>query len=187
MGLLDFLFGKPQRYDAQSSLPALAESRLPSVGPNVLNLRVGDVVGYDGVDYVIRNRHVYNSHGFKWYSYHLVDVVSGRKFWLDAEDDDELIVAICEPVQLDLNGRVPSTLHHNREAFYEDEHGFANVLIESEASGPKHSSVEYWDFYNEDDSRFLSVERWGGETEASIGRYIQPFELTLYGSGASHA
>lgn len=186
MGFWSFLFGKPAEY-SPSALPALSSgSRGMMRQPDVLTIRIGDVVGYEGVDYVVRNRYTFNSHGFKWYSYHLVDVISNDKLWLDAEDDDELEVAISRSIDLNIPDQIPHEVTWNGEPFYQDEHGIANVYIESEASSPKHSNVEYWDYANADETRFLCIERWGGEYEASVSEPIEAYKLTIL-PGDAHA
>ncbi len=190
MGLLDFLFGKPKTQDA-SRLPALhtGSSGVPvralTPDASVLDLRVGDVVSYDGIDFVVRNRHVYSSHGFNWFSFHFVDTVSGQKLWVDAEDDDELDVAVSRSVRLNLTLPLPEQIEHQGRTYYLDEHGHAEVLIESQDSTPQRSRVEYWDYCDDTEDYYLSVERWGEELEVSVAQAIEPYELTIL--GGAHA
>lgn len=187
MGIWSFLFGKPAQYTPSSALPALASGSGGLLRqPNVLTIKLGDVVGYEGIDYVVRNRYTFNSHGFKWFSYHLVDVISNDKLWLDAEDDDALEVGISRSIDLDIPDPIPKEVVWDGERYYQDEHGMANVYIESEASSPKHSNVEYWDYANAAETKFLCIERWDGEYEASISEPIQPYQLTIL-PGESHA
>jgi len=189
MGFLEFLFGKPQRKDIYRQEVAL----LPSGGKalsrqaSILDLKVGGVVTYDTTDFIVRNRHVYESHGFEWYSFQLVDTVSGRKLWIDAEDDDELVIVVNESLEMDLELPIPNRLNCKGKSFKLDEHGFAKVLIESEDSTPKYAQVEYWDFYESSDEWTLGIEKWGGEIEVSLGRYIEPYEIEILSAGATHA
>lgn len=190
MGILEFLFGTPRKKEAyRSSLPASLGSISRSLPqqPSVLDLQLGAVVSYDGTDFIVRRRQVYDSHGFQWYSFYLVDPVSGRKLWLDAEDDDELEVAVCEPVDLDLPLPVPMHLHWQNRTYRLTEHGFARVLIESEDSQPRYTQVEYWDFSEKDEKYALGVEKWGGEWEVMFCRAIEPYALTIFSGGKPFA
>lgn len=193
MGLFDFLFGKPKTYQPQANA-ALAPSshrglaHRHTVSPkvrerNVLDLRLGGVVSYNTTDFIVRSRYVYEDHGFSWFSYHFVDSISGEKLWIDAQDDDELEVAVVKPVRLQVSAPVASRLVYEGITYYQDEHGYAKVLIESEDSDPKYSEVEYWDFYDDDDEKVLGVERWGNDFEVSAGHYIEPYELTILSTG----
>lgn len=194
MGILDFLFGKPKSQDA-SRLPALHDSRGGALTSRraltpeatVLDVRVGDVITYDTTDFVVRNRHVYKAHGFEWFSYHLVDTISGQKLWVDAEDDDELEVAVSRSVRLNLSLPLPEKIVHEGRTYYLDEHGHADVLIESQDSTPHRSKVEYWDYCDDSEDYYLGVERWGEELEASVAEAIEPYELTILAAGGEHA
>lgn len=184
MGFLEFLFGKPR----QDRALVTHSPRLPMRRqPGVLGIRVGDVVTYDGTDFVVRNRYVYESHGFEWFAYHLVDTISGRKLWIDAEDDDELEVAVNQALKLDLKLPVPNQLSHDGRRYFLDEHGYAKVLIESSDSPPRYTEVEFWDFCDESEQHFLGVERWGNDLEASTGKSIEPFELIILSAGGEYA
>jgi hypothetical protein len=194
MGILDFLFGKPKSYDdSRRNLPVLASGardlavRAKTAEATVLDVRVGDVITYDTTDYVVRNRHVYESHGFEWLSYHLVDTISGQKLWIDAEDDDELEVAVSRSIRLELKLPMPEQIRYEGKVYHLDEHGYAKVLIESQDSTPRYSQVEYWDFCDQDEVHYLGVERWGDELEASLAEEIEPYELTILPAGGAHA
>ena len=191
MGFLSFLFGKPKTYDHSSTTPALgsgtAVTRARSSRATILDLRVGAVITYEATDYVVRNRYVYENHGWEWFSYHLVDTISGQKLWIDAEDDDELEVATARPVKMDLELPMADRLFYEGKTYHLDEHGFANVLVESEDSQPHYAKVEFWDFYDSSEEYFLGVERWGNELEVSVGKYIEPYELDILSAGGSDA
>ena len=187
MGLLDFLFGKARTSDAPSLPARPGGSRALTAQASVLDVRVGDVITYDGIDYVVRNRHVFSSHGWEWLSFHLVDTISGQKLWLDAEDDDQLEVAVSRPIRLPLSLPLPDELVYEGRRYQLDEHGQARVLVESEDSAPHHSQVEYWDYCDNSENHFLSVERWGEELEASLGQSIEPYELTILSVGGPGA
>ncbi len=190
MGFFDFLFGKPKTYQ-QTALGSgnrglsTTSTRRPEA--SILNVQVGGVITYNATDFVVRNRYVYENHGFEWYSFHLVDTISGQKLWIDAEDDDELEISLSQPVKIDLSLPMQTKLFHNGSSFYQDEHGYAKVLIESEDSEPHYAEVEFWDYSDDEDQQFLGVERWGNELEISLGHYIEPFELSILSTGGDYA
>lgn len=193
MGFFDFLFGTPKTYqDTQSGTLGSGRRALSTSTPrrpeaSILNVQVGGVITYNTTDFIVRNRYVYENHGFEWYSFHLVDSISGQKLWIDAEDDDELEIALSQPVKMALSLPMQTKLFHNGISFYQDEHGYAKVLIESEDSDPHYTQVEFWDYYDEAEQQFLGVERWGNELEVSVGHYIEPFELSILSTGGPNA
>lgn len=191
MGFLEFLFGKPQKYDHTRSSPALSSgrslTRARSEQATILDLQVGGVITYDTVDYVVRNRYTYEDHGWEWFSFQLVDTISGQALWIDAEDDDELEVATVREVKMDLSLPLEQKLFYQGESYYLDEHGYAKVLVESEDSAPHYAQVEFWDYYDDEEEKFLGVERWGNELEVSAGQYIEPYELTILSTGGTDA
>ena len=190
MGWLEFLFGKPKSYaETRRELPASTgspRSALPAQ-PSVLKVRVGDVISYNLTDFVVRNRYVYQSHGFNWYAYYLNDSVSGEKFWVDAEDDDGLAVGINRPIAMTVPQPVPARMAWEGVQYQLDEHGYATVLVESEDSPPRYVEVEYWDFLDASEQKFLGIERWGGEFEVSLGHSIAPYDLTILHAGGERA
>ena len=195
MGFLDFLFGKPKRYKHSTAMVSGSSSQALAHKPNralnpeasVLDIRVGDVISYNATDFVVKHRYVYENNGWEWFSYHLVDTISGQKLWLDAEDDDELEVAVNTPVKLDLSMPIPKRLFVDGVTYHLDEHGYAKVLVESENTAPRYTEVEFWDFYDDADERSLGIERWDNELEASIAQYIEPYELNILSIGGQHA
>ncbi|MGE5576706.1 MAG: DUF4178 domain-containing protein, partial [Syntrophothermus sp.] len=65
MGLLDLFRKKEPR---------------PVVERTPLNIQVGDVVSYDGADYLVKQRLAYYDGGYEWFDYQLVD--GDKEIWL---------------------------------------------------------------------------------------------------------
>lgn len=196
MGLLDFLFGKPKTAAATDRLlPATVEpARALTSAATVLDVRVGDAISYDSLDYVVRNRHHYQASGWESFSYQLVDSVSGSRVWIDAEDDDELEITVSQEIdfelltgsdgsQLDTTVPLPERIVYEGTTYHRDEAGRVRVTVESEDSAPRTVDVQYWDYLAGDD--FLGIERWGDEFEASIGHAIEPYELNIFQAGGN--
>ena len=185
MGLLDWLFGKPAEYTPDmadaADAAAAAEAAPGGEDQQILKLRVGDVVGFDGNDFIIEQKYIYSAGGYYWYSYHLKDRASDKELWISGEYDDELIVTIDQDVEMAIPERVPSSLTHQGKRYNQSEHGQANVTIWNAGSAkPVNTTVEYWDFEGDDDEVTMGVERWDDETKAGISKEIEPYELTIY-------
>lgn len=192
MGMIQWLLEKPGRnyfsdvsdegYSPGKSNPAGGKRKEVTI----MNLRVGDYVTYQGVDYYVRQRYMYRAGAFEWLAYQFSDSDRKNYMWLDVEEDDELNIDMSNPIKLPeninsayLNSKKPIEI--NGEKFEYDEFGRAQVRIERENYRWDNDIVEYWDYYNSDESKFLSFEKWGtDELEASLGKPIKEFELEIY-------
>jgi hypothetical protein len=178
MGFWDWLMGTPgQAGTTATGKKAVSATKRTSA----LHIEVGDVVAYDTVDYVVKNKISYDDEGFEWFDYMLVDDASGTELWLSAEDDDGLELGIYREVQLpDGIPPVPRTVTIDGVAYKQYEQSDARVTVEREdPTRSTHSEVEYWE-YKAPGEKFLTITRWGGEYEASVGASIEEFELKVY-------
>jgi len=194
MGVFEWLIEKPRRdyFDyklapkpAQRETFTKASSTVKRSDVTIMNMRVGDYVTYRGTDYFVRQRYLYRARSYEWISYQFSDSSRKNELWLDVEDDDQVNIEITEPIKLPpdltiphLKAKKPFTL--NGEVFLYDEHGQAEVKIEKEGNSWDSDIVEYWDYYNKDETKFISIEKWGDEVEASTGHPIKEFELEIY-------
>jgi len=147
----------------------------------VFSLQVGDVVSYDEIDYVVQNKITFEEGGDTWFDYMLVDAATESEIWLSAEDDDGVTVGIFREVDLDVTvPPVPRSLTHDGHNYRQREHSNANVTVEREdATRSSSSSVEYWEF-EAPGERYMTVARWGGSYEVSVGESIEEYELKIY-------
>ncbi|MEW5819559.1 MAG: DUF4178 domain-containing protein [Cyanobacteriota bacterium] len=195
MPVLEWLFEKPRRdyFDNVRTEQPDKKVRYETVSSvdkrtdvTIMNMRVGDYVTYRGIDYYLRQRYIYRAGSYEWMSYQLSDSSKQNSLWLDVEDDDEINIEITEPISIpegvtveNLKAKRPFT--YNGEVFVYDEHGYAQVKIEKEDKRWDSETVKYWDYYNKDETKFLSLELWGNdELEASTGYPIKDFELDIY-------
>ena len=151
----------------------------------ILNMRVGDYVTYRSVDYYVRQRYLYKAGAYEWIAYQFSDSSRQNDLWLDVEDDDRINIHITESIKIPpglsvehLKAQKPFKL--KGELFNYDEHGHAQVKIEKENNRWDSAIVEYWDYFNDDESKFISFEKWGDELEASTGHPIKDYELEIY-------
>ena len=178
MGFWDWLMGTPSQ---TRELPAKQRRTKMPKKTSVLDLHVGDVVSYDEVDYVVKNKIVYSDEGFEWFDYMLHDAATDAVVWLSAEDDDGLQVGIYHEVDLDVTiPPVPRTITHEGRQYKQNEHSDAAVRVEREdATRSSQSRVEYWE-YEAPGGHYLTVSRWGGDYEAAAGQAIKEYELKIF-------
>lgn len=143
-----------------------------------LNLRVGDIVTYDLVDYQVVGLIRYNDSGYSWVAYQLDG--DGDRIWLAAEQDDELELGIYRTINLDLGPEPPRKLTYDGKTFILDEAGEAAITqVNGEAGAAAGQRIKYWDYEDQSGDYGLSVERWGSDMEVSLGQFIHPRELSF--------
>lgn len=175
MGFWDWLMGTPPQ---QRTMPA---GRVTGKRDSVFGIRVGDVVRFEEVDYLVTNRVAYDEEGFTWQDYMLVDKATGDHVWLSVEEDDGLQLGVFHVVDLGLSmPPVPKTFQHDGVTYRQVERGNARVVLECEdVRRSNQSHVEFWD-YEAPGERLLTITRWGDEYEAAAGRCIEAFEVRVY-------
>lgn len=179
MGFWDWLMGTPPE---QKTAPARrVSSTTPSMRrATVFGLQVGDVVSYDDVDYMVKNKITYEEDGFYWYDFLLVDEATDAEIWLSAEDDDGVSIGIYREITLEGIPPVPRSITHEGKTYRQCEHSHANIRLEREDEDRDTSSqVEYWDFDGPNDTG-MSILRFGGNYEASVGSEIEEYEIKIF-------
>ncbi|TWT00523.1 DUF4178 domain-containing protein [Planomicrobium sp. CPCC 101079] len=155
-----------------------AEKQEPQVEKRtLLNLRVGDFVAYDLIDYEVTGKIHYNDSGYTWDAYQLAS--ASKTIWLSVEMDDELEVGIYE------KSRVPGIelgtkkIMYDERPYFLEEQGRAYVQGEGRSQNVNGTEMDYYEYVDESGEYFLSVEVWGGEVEVSHGYEIEEFEVTI--------
>ncbi|WP_078547668.1 DUF4178 domain-containing protein [Litchfieldia alkalitelluris] len=164
MSLLKKLFGKKEQIKEVKSR-------------SVLSIEVADIVTYDLEDYEVVGKLIYQDHGFEWKAYQLQG--PNKTIWLSVEMDDELHVGIYEKVKLKLSEPIPKEITYNNVKYFLDESGSANVRGEGRGSNVNNIKCMYYDYCDEDEEQYLSVEVWGSEIEASAGYDIEEYEIKI--------
>lgn len=166
----------PQRPPTVQRSPA-AEQR--AINGDVRRLAPGDVVSYEGTDFLVDRSMHFEQDGFGWDEHFLADAISGRKLWLSVEDDDGLEVAVYERVtgaDLDPSNR---EITHDGVTYRRDEQGRARFSTRDADGAGDSGTMEYAD-YTAGDAR-LSLERYGESSwEVSVGRTISEHALDIY-------
>ncbi|MBU8908946.1 DUF4178 domain-containing protein [Desertibacillus haloalkaliphilus] len=145
----------------------------------VMNIQVDDIITYDLEDYQVVSKLTYNDHGFEWTAYQLQ---GNKTLWLSVEMDDELHVGMYEKITKKLNDPLPERVEHEGVTYYLDESGTAHVRGEGRGANVNGRECHYFEYCNDNEDRFLSVEIWGSEVEVSYGYPIEDYELKILAS-----
>jgi hypothetical protein len=156
------------------------DERPQVVERNVFNLEMNDFVTYDLEDYEVVGKLTYSDHGFTWHAYQLKS--TDRTLWLSVEMDDELLLGIYEKSKMKISEPIPKEITHEGITYFLDEKGVANVSGIGRGQNVNGATCKYFDFCDEDEENYLSVEVWGSEVEVSKGYDIEEYELKIIAS-----
>jgi hypothetical protein len=142
-------------------------------------LKVGDVVAYEGSDYLVRGSLRFDEEGYTW-AEHLIS--EGEvQHWLSVEDDEGLRIVLWQRISLgELDGEPGATTVRHREILYTlHEDGQASYRAEGTTGTAPTGTASYAD-YRGADGALLSCERFGRSWEVSVGREVLPRSLDVY-------
>ena len=143
----------------------------------LLALKVGDAVEHVGQTFIVDEKLTFREGSFQWLEYKLVDGSETR--WLEVEDDDELYVTLYEAApDLHVTGEPPRTLQYQGKSFELEEKGFATMRKEGDVNRHELPECRYYD-YEAPGGDVLSLEKWGENFEASVGKTLHPATLDV--------
>jgi Domain of unknown function (DUF4178) len=158
------------------ALTGQARSRL-APGRLVFTLQIGDIVQFDGADWVVEDRLTYNDQGYTWLEYLVQDGDVQR--WLTVEEDDRVTVLWLETVtHLDISGIPKKQIQVDGTTYRQIETGTATMTRLGTTLNRRSQTCRYYD-YAGPDGRVLSIEDWQGDVEVALGYQIRPSILTL--------
>lgn len=174
MGLMDFF--KKEDKDAFDPLRDLELSKL----------RVGFYLDFDLKTWEVKSLNTYDfGEGYatdEW------ELVSGREKWfLERSEDDEVEWSFSKKIPIGaIEGQVrqhiidhedpPEQIVCKGKTYYLDESG-SGRMYENGKGTPK--EFIYWDFIDDDDEHFVTIEQWGEtEFEASEGYYVEEYQFS---------
>ena len=167
----------------QKERPALPE-RSPlddqrALHGDVRKLGPGDVVAYDGTDFIVDRTMHFDEEGFTWQEHLLTDPVASRRMWLGVEDDDGLEVTLWERVAGVTLEPGPGSLVHDGVTYEREEQGSARFRVDPDGES---GTMQYADYSAGE--RLLAFERYGtGSWEVSTGQVISEHVLDVYPRG----
>ena len=162
----------------RQALPAKRQQQaLPPLQRNIFTLQIGDIVQYEGADWVVEGRLTFDDNGYTWLEYMLQDGDHIR--WLSVEEDDRVEVFWMETVTtLDISNKPPAQITHNHITYNQVERGNARMNRIGTTMNKQGQVCLYYDYAATND-QVLSVENWNGDMEVSVGRRIRPSSLIL--------
>ena len=162
----------------KGKLPAgkVASGKLPTVERNLFNLEIGDLVQYQGDDWFVEGKLIYNDSGDTWFSYLLQN--DDGICWLSIEEDDLVEVGIYKKIVMDLDNPPATTLEYLEAKYHQSGQGVAVMKRLGNTLDRQEETCEYYDYEGDRNLR-LSVEVWNGEIEVSAGEKVNPRMLTF--------
>lgn len=161
----------------RAPLPAASTPELVPLERTVFSLQLGDIVQHLDTDWFVEGRLTYNSEGYTWLEYLLQE--RDRIAWLSVEEDDQVEVALLEPlVGLEIPDTPPAQLTYGGVTYSLDEAGTAQMTRLGATLNRRGEQCRYYDYRGPAGQR-LSVEDWGDEREVTLGQRLQPRSLTL--------
>lgn len=165
------------REDRQPPPPRTDPFATDGSRPDPRRLKIGDIVGFDGRDYVVRGTIRLDQSGFAWEE-HLLDDTTSR-VWLSVEDDEGLELCLWNRVSGSPQVPGAASLTDGGVDYLLAERGEAVFRAEGTTGTASSGDMEYIDYVAGD--RRLSFERFGATTwEVSRGRVVGERELTIY-------
>ncbi|MEO0868181.1 MAG: DUF4178 domain-containing protein [Cyanobacteria bacterium J06642_11] len=160
----------------QQSSPA--QTAAPPMQRTLFDLQLGDIVQYQGNDWVVEGQMIYEQDGFTWQEYLLQD--GGTRVWLSVEEDDWLEVALMEPTKaLTISTpEPPKEIEFQGEIYRCTESGTAQMTRIRSNQRPTVEQCRFYE-YEGPEEKLLSIENWSGDFEVTVGKAIQPRDITI--------
>ncbi|NOX36004.1 MAG: DUF4178 domain-containing protein [Calditrichaeota bacterium] len=149
-------------------------------------LQVGYLVDYDMKTWEVTAHHRYDFG--EGYTAEEWELTAGReKIYLEKSEDDDVEWTVSRKIPLgaiqeDVRSYIiehddpPHQITYKGKTYYLDESG-AGYFYEDGKEPP--IGFVYWDFIDEEDEHFVTIEQWGEtEFEAAFGYYVEPYQFS---------
>ena len=155
------------------------EAKEKQTQKTLLNLKVGDMLAIEEIDYQVEGIIRFNDSGWGWMEYLIKDAT--KSWWLSVEMDDELEISLSREVPC-LSQDTPKKYEYDGVTYTLQERSVATVEgVEGNLGLVVGKKVNYWEYSDADDEHFLSIEVWDSdEYELSLGRSIAEYNVTIY-------
>ena len=140
-------------------------------------IKVGDILGIHGSDFVVRGTLRFDQSGFTWQE-HFIDDVHNRR-WLSVEDDEGLELCLWERHAPGVGEPGSPEITVDGVAYRLTEHGTAAFTSEGATGVAPSGRAEYFDYAAGD--RRLSFERFGTDSwEVSTGQVLTVRDVQVF-------
>ncbi len=165
------------------------ELRIENVGPGGMIHISGIGEEMEEFDVSILGKHLYRDEGSSWYE--LEGESINGKVWIDLEEGDDLSLSITlKKVKLrdiGLSKKDLKRIDDEEEGEVQFEGQTYHYEDSDEATFYRHSDESqgeryyYWDFENDDEDKFVSVEKWSdGSYDVSYSEEIASHQVTVF-------
>lgn len=165
---------------SRKALPAPGDPRL--LERTIRELRTGDVLTYEGKDYVIEGVVQYDEDGHRWVAGRMVDGDAKRWLVVGLERGGTLVARLMdEDASIDIEGYPPEQLMVGATRFTLDKRGTATARMSGEtglgtpaAAGAEAVARCRWWLYGTPGDDTLIVEQWGDHFRVLRGVKLDP-------------
>jgi hypothetical protein len=157
----------------------LAFNAMPQFGPRQLG--PGAIVGYGGIDYVVRGTVTYREGPFVWWE-HLIEGDGAEPLWFSVEEDEGRLELAFWKARRDLVLEPGGQLTVDGKQFHEQERGHASYTSEGYTGLGAAGAMDFVDYATDGAEALLGFERYGPGMpwELSTGTPVRPGELSMY-------
>lgn len=183
-----FVAYRAHKRRAQAALPPHASAERQLLERTIRDLRVDDVVQYDGRDYLVDGIVKYDEDGHTWRAARVVDAGEHRWILVGLERGPSLTVRLLgDAPDVELSGYPPETIQRGGASYKLAQRGNATLTVEGNlgsipgaAQIPKGSSLRCrWWRYQAAGEKTLIVEQWGDAYRTMAGEALKPDEVEL--------
>lgn len=151
----------------------------------IRDLRVGDVVTYDGREYLVEGAINYDEAGHRWVAGRMVDIDSEKWLLVGLERVGADTVRVADVTDLDVSGYPPETMVVDGTRYNLDKRGTATAKATGETdviSGNLSSNSVHrcrWWRYEGTGGKCLIIEQWGDDFRTLRGETIRISDLEM--------
>ena len=152
------------------------------------NLSDAAVVRVEGELFSVVERLSYKEGRDSWFELKLFSLKDGRSCYLGYEEDDELELSLYDSfpkfkdLEIDLHDldyfddREEGSFLFDGTTFEYEDSNKAKLFREGDSTG---ESFYYWEFEDDDEELFISIEKWGDDYEVSVGHEIEESDIEI--------
>lgn len=152
----------------------------------VRDLRVGDVVTYDGRDYLVEGAIAYDEAGHRWTAGRMVDTDAEKWLIVGMERAGADTVSLADIADIELSGYPPETLVVGDTRYNLERRGTATAkatgstdVVAGKDLSPESVHRCRWWRYESTGGKCLIVEQWGESFRALRGETIRMSDLDM--------